>query len=282
MKAAKLDTGIQPTWCPGCPNFMILESVKKTLAKLISENPKEYKQEDFAMAVGIGCHAKIFDYLNLSGVYGLHGRVIPTCFGMKLGNPNLHVIGFAGDGDTYAEGMSHFIHAGRYNSNFTLVVHNNQTFALTTGQATPTSQEGFKTKAQVMGVLDIPVNPIKLALASGTTFIARCNALDIQHTSEFLEKAIKHKGFSFVEIIQPCLQFNIDMNQITKFTYKIPDNSDKQKAEKLADEWDYNSKKGKIPIGVIYQDKTQKSFEEEWPQLAELMKSGRGWKLARK
>ena len=266
------------TWCPGCSNFMILESVKKTLAKLISENPKEYKQEDFAMAVGIGCHAKIFDYLNISGIYGLHGRVIPTCFGMKLGNPNLHVIGFAGDGDTYAEGMSHFIHAGRYNSNMTLVVHNNQTFALTTGQATPTSQEGFKTKAQVMGVLDIPVNPIKLALASGTTFIARCNAKNIEHISEILEKAIKHKGFSFVEIIQPCLQFNIDMNQITKFTYKIPDNSDKQKAEKLADEWDYNSKKGKIPIGVIYQDKTQKSFEEEWPQLAGLMKKKVGWK----
>jgi len=278
MTKENLSTKNLVTWCPGCSNFMILESVKKTLAKLISENPKEYKQEDFAMAVGIGCHAKIFDYLNISGIYGLHGRVIPTCFGMKLGNPNLHVIGFAGDGDTYAEGMSHFIHAGRYNSNMTLVVHNNQTFALTTGQATPTSQEGFKTKAQVMGVLDIPVNPIKLALASGTTFIARCNAKNIEHISEILEKAIKHKGFSFVEIIQPCLQFNIDMNQITKFTYKIPDNSDKQKAEKLADEWDYNSKKGKIPIGVIYQDKTQKSFEEEWPQLAGLMKKKVGWK----
>ena len=273
-----LSTKNTPTWCPGCTNFMILESVKKTLAKLISGNPKEYKQEDFTIAVGIGCHAKIFDYLNISGIYGLHGRVIPTCFGMKLGNPNLHIIGFAGDGDTYAEGMAHFIHAGRYNSDFTLVVHNNQTFALTTGQATPTSQEGLKTKAQVMGVLDIPINPIKLSLASGCTFIARCNALDIQHTSEVLEKAIKHKGFSFVEIIQPCLQFNIDMNQITKFTYKIPDNSDKQKAEKLADEWHYNSKTGKIPIGIIYQDKTQRSFEEEWPQLAELMKSGKGWK----
>ena len=278
MTKENLSTKNLVTWCPGCSNFMILESVKKTLAKLISENPKEYKQEDFAMAVGIGCHAKIFDYLNISGIYGLHGRVIPTCFGMKLGNPNLHVIGFAGDGDTYAEGMAHFIHAGRYNSNMTLVVHNNQTFALTTGQATPTSQEGFKTKAQVMGVLDVPVNPIKLALASGCTFIARCNAQNIEHTSEVLEKAIKHKGFSFVEIIQPCLQFNIDMNQLGKLTYKIPDNSDKQKAEKLADEWNYNSKTGKIPIGIIYQDKTQKSFEEEWPQLAGLMKKKVGWK----
>ena len=278
----KLSTKNLVTWCPGCSNFMILESVKRTLTKLISENPKEYKQEDFAMAVGIGCHAKIFDYLNISGIYGLHGRVIPLCFGMKLGNPNLHVLGFAGDGDTYAEGMEHFIHAGRYNSDFTLVVHNNQTFALTTGQATPTSQEGLKTKAQVMGVLDIPVNPIKLALSSGTTFIARCNALDIEHTSSVLEKAIKHKGFSFVEIIQPCLQFNLDMNEITKLTYKIPDNSDREKAEKLADEWNYNSKTGKIPIGIIYQDKSQRAFEEEWFQLSELMKKGVGWKNLKK
>jgi len=278
----KLSTKNLVTWCPGCSNFMILESVKKTLAKLISENPRKYKQKDFAMVAGIGCHAKIFDYLNISGIYGLHGRVIPLCFGMKLGNPNLHVLGFAGDGDTYAEGMEHFIHAGRYNSDFTLVVHNNQTFALTTGQATPTSQEGLKTKAQVMGVLDIPVNPIKLALSSGTTFIARCNVQDIEHTSSILEKAIKHKGFSFVEIIQPCLQFNLDMNEITKLTYKIPDNSDREKAEKLADEWNYNSKTGKIPIGIIYQDKSQRAFEEEWFQLSELMKKGVGWKNLKK
>ena len=271
----KLSTRNEITWCPGCTNFMILEAVKKTLAKLIEKDG--YKQEDFAMAVGIGCHAKIFDYLNISGIYGLHGRVIPTCFGMKLGNPNLHVLGFAGDGDTYAEGMEHFVHAGRYNADMTLVVHDNQTFALTTGQATPTSQEGYKTKAQIMGVTDVPINPIKLSLASGATFIARVYAGDIEHMTEILEKAIKHKGFSFVEIIQPCLQFSLDMNQLGKLVYKIPDNNKKEVAEKLADEWDYNGHKGRIPVGVIYQ-KTESSFEEEWPQLQNLLKKKVGWK----
>ena len=271
---SKLTTANINTWCPGCQNFLILEAAKIAIANLIKQG---YKYENFAMATGIGCHAKIFDYLNISGIYGLHGRVIPTCLGMKLGNPNLIVLGFAGDGDTYAEGMEHFIHAGRYNADMTLIVHDNQTFALTTGQATPTSKEGFKTKAQVFGVLDVPINPVKLALASGATFIARTNSQDIAHTSEIIEKAIKHNGFSFVEIMQPCLQFNTDMNQLGKLTYKIPDNKDKNKAEELANEWDYNLKDGKIPVGVIYQT-DKPTLEDKWPQLQNLLKRKVGWK----
>jgi len=246
----ELSTKNPITWCPGCTNFMILEVVKKALGKLIASG--KYKQKDFAMVTGIGCHAKIFDYLNISGIYGLHGRVIPTCLGITLGNPNLAVIGFAGDGDTYAEGMTHFIHAGRYNANMTLVVHDNQAFSLTTGQATPTSQKGYKSKADPQGEHNPPINPIKLALASGVGFIARCNARDISHTAQVLEAAIKHNGFSFVEVIQDCLIFNPDMNNKDKLMYKIKDNKDKKVAGKLADEWDYNSKQGKIPIGIFY------------------------------
>ena len=233
------------TWCPGCTNFLILEAVKKALAK--------FEQKNLAMVTGIGCHAKMYDYLNISGIYGLHGRVIPTAQGIKLGNPNLKVIGFAGDGDTYAEGMAHFIHAARNNIDFTLIVHDNQSFSLTTGQATPTSQQGYVSKAQPFGEQHKPINPVKLALASGATFIARTNARNINHTAEILEKAIKHKGFSFVEIIQDCLIFNKDMNDKDNLMYKV-DNRDKAKAEKLAGEWDYNSKKGRIPIGVIFRD----------------------------
>ena len=141
----EISTKNENTWCPGCPNFMILESAKGAIAKLIDGGRR---QEDFAMVTGIGCHAKIFDYLNISGIYGLHGRVIPTALGITLGNPNLTVIGFAGDGDTYAEGMAHFIHVARYNLDMTLIVHDNQSFSLTTGQATPTSQLGYKNKAK--------------------------------------------------------------------------------------------------------------------------------------
>lgn len=270
----KLGTKNENTWCPGCPNFMILESMKKAIVSLIS---KGYRQEDFSMTTGIGCHAKIYDYINISGFYGLHGRVIPTCLGMTLGNPNLHVIGFAGDGDTYAEGIAHFVHTCRYNANMTLVVHDNQSFSLTTGQATPTSQQGFKTKAEPLGEFNRPLNPIKLALASGATFIARADAKDINGSAEIFEKAIKHKGFSFVEIMQDCLIFNLEANETDKLMYKIQANKDKKQAEKLADEWDYNLKNGKIPVGIIFEEH-KPTLDEEWPQLKELRKKGVGWK----
>ncbi|MFC1656474.1 thiamine pyrophosphate-dependent enzyme [Patescibacteria group bacterium] len=265
------------TWCPGCPNHMILNAVEETMKKLINEDSIRYSQENFAMSAGVGCHAKIFDYLNISGLYGLHGRAIPTALGIKLGNPWLTVMAFAGDGDTYSEGMAHFIHAGRYNADMTLFVHDNQSFSLTTGQSTPTSQEGFVTKAEPAGDANYPINPIKLALASDISFISRTNARDINHMTEIFCKAIKHKGFSYVEIIQDCLVFNPDMNNKDELMYKIVDNKDKKKAEELASEWDYNSKKGKIPIGVIYQIEKPR-LEEKWPILNEVKKGLSGWK----
>lgn len=240
-----LKTKNELTWCPGCSNFMILESAKRAFAK--------FNKKELAMVTGIGCHAKMFDYLNISGIYGLHGRVIPTMTGIAIGNQKLKVIGFAGDGDTYSEGMAHFIHAGRYNSNMTLIVHDNQSFSLTTGQPTPTSQQGYVSKASPKGEINKPLNPMKLALSAGITFIARCNAKDINHTAEIIEKAINHQGFSFVEVIQDCLIFNKEINNKDKLMYKVQDNKDKTKALALSSEWNYNSKKGKIPIGVIYQ-----------------------------
>jgi len=271
----KLSTKEVNTWCPGCPNHMILESVKQTLAKLIISG--KYKQEDFAMTTDIGCSSKIYDYLNISGIYGLHGRALPTGLGITLGNPNLKVLTFMGDGGNYSEGMGHFMHAGKYNSEMVLIVHDNQSFSLTTGQPTATSQVGYVSKAAPQGEPDSPLNPIKIALASGIGFIARCSAKDIKHTAEILEKAIKHKGFAFVEIIQDCLIFNMDINNKDSMMYKIEDNSDAKKAMKFADEWDYNGKKGKIPVGVIYSEK-KPSLADKWEQLARLKKKGVGWK----
>ena len=271
----KLKKESEITWCPGCPNHMILESVKQTIANSI--DTKEFKQEDFAITTDIGCHAKIFDYINLSGIYCLHGRAIPTAIGIKLGNPNLKVITFAGDGAVYSEGISHFIHAFKYNADMTLVLHDNQSFSLTTGQPTPTTQQGYKSKASPLGTFDKPMNPIKLALAANATFIARTNARDIKHMIEVFTKAIAHKGFSFVEVIQDCLIFNIESNNKDKKMYKITDNKDKKIAEKLADEFNYNSKEGKIPIGIIYQS-TEPTLEEKWPQLKKLLDKKSSWK----
>lgn len=270
-KNKSFKTKIKPTWCPGCPNFMILEAVDKTFQKLINE--KYCTQKDFCITTDIGCNSKIYDYLDVSGIYGLHGRSLATALGIKLGNPKLKVVAFQGDGGVYSEGIEHFIHSFRYNPDLTLIVHDNQIFSLTTGQPTPTTQKGEKTKIQPMGEFNFPLNPIKIALASGATFIARCNPADINKTSEILKKAIKHKGFAYVEIMQKCLIFNRNMNDLDSLMYNVPDCKDLKKAEKLANEWDYNSKKGKIPLGILYQSqKREPTLEEKWPQLKRKLK----------
>jgi len=252
LKKSNLDTKQTITWCPGCPNHEILKAVKIAINNLIK---KGEKQKNFAIVTGIGCHGKIFDYLNVSGFYGLHGRAIPIAIGIKLGNPKLHVLAFAGDGDTYSEGISHFIHAAKNNPNITLFVHDNQAFSLTTGQATPTSQKGFKTKAQPFGKLSTPLNPLTLALVAGATFVARVNARDIKHSAKIMEKAIKHNGFSFVEIIQDCIVFNKEINNRDKQMHKYPNKKrTRLEAMKLAEKYDYNLGKGKIPLGIFYEE----------------------------
>lgn len=272
----KLNTGETNTWCPGCPDHMIEEAAKQTVAKLIDE--KKFKHTDFAMTADIGCHAKIFDYFNISGIYCLHGRALPTAIGMKLGNPNLKVLTFVGDGALYSEGMEHWIHAFVHNPDMTLIVHDNQAFSLTTGQASPTSPKGFaKSKAEPMGVQDRAINPLAIALASGATFIARTNARDIKHMVETFTKAIEHKGFSYVEVMQDCIIFNLDINNKDNLMYKVPDNKDLERAKFLVGEYDYNKKEGKIPLGILYQSTGDITLEEKWPQLKALMEKKLNW-----
>ena len=275
----EFDTNIKPTWCPGCFNFQILSGVKNFLQK------SRLKRDDLALVSGIGCHAKIFDYLNLNGLNTLHGRVLPACLGIKLGNPNLNVLGFSGDGDAYAEGMSHLIHAARYNSNINYFVFNNQVFALTVGQPTPVTEIGYTDKTTPQGVKTYPLNPIKFMLASGTTFVARvfANAPQIEYV---LGEALKHKGFSFIEVIQPCLIFHADENYQDKM-YSLDDlkhdRTNFEQAWKKAQEFDYNSvdNQTKIPLGIFYQ--VQKPvFEEQFPQLVDLKKKKMGWKDIRR
>ena len=268
-------TSMKSTWCPGCYNFQILAAFKNFVEGEIANGKK---REDFAIVTGIGCHAKIFDYVNLNGLNSLHGRVLPTCLGLKIGNPNLTVFGFSGDGDAYAEGMEHLIHAARYNSNLTYVVHNNQVFALTVGQPTPTTEIGFKDKTTPEGVKIHPLNPIRLMLAAGATFVARVYA-DVKQIEYALKEAMKHKGFSFVEVIQPCLIFHNDAGYKEK-TYSLEekghDKNNFDAAWKKAGEFDYNTAE-KIPTGIFYQTKKD-VFEDQFEQLKELKKKGIGWK----
>ncbi len=276
-------TPVKSTWCPGCFNFQILAGVKNFLE---SEIKKGKKKDDFAMVAGIGCHAKIYDYLNLNGINTLHGRVLPTCLGLKMGNPNLNVLGFSGDGDAYAEGMGHLIHAARYNSNFKYLVHDNQVFALTVSQPTPTSKIGFIDKTNPQGVKLHPLNPIKLMLVSGAGFVARVFA-DIKQIEWVLKEANKHEGFAFIEILQPCITFQPQKGYKEK-SYSLQDkkiNYDKsnlQEALKKADEFDYNilDEKTKIPTGIFYQNPNSKNrvFENLLPQTLELKKKNISWK----
>jgi 2-oxoglutarate ferredoxin oxidoreductase subunit beta len=266
MKSEELNTKEEITWCPGCPNNGILAAVKKAIANLSDKGSIDVK--DVVSVTGIGCHAKIYDYLDVNGFYSIHGRVVPTVWGMKLANPKLTVIGFGGDGDTYAEGIDHFVHACRYNPDATMIVHNNQVFALTTGQATPTTEPSFKGKSTPMGVGQKPLNPLALALVSGATFVARGFALDIDHLSSLIEQAIEHKGFGFIDVLQPCLIWH-DHKTTSYFkekAYKLEDHDTENynDALKKALEWDYCfDGKTKIPIGVFY--KTERpTYEEQW------------------
>ncbi len=251
-----------PTWCPGCFNYQIMAGFKNFLEKKIKS---ESDKKNWAIVSGIGCHGKIFDGINLNGINTLHGRVLPMCLGMKLASPNLNIFGFSGDGDAYAEGIEHLIHMARYNPNLTYTVHNNKVFALTVGQSTPVTEKGYSDKTNPKGVKLNPINPIKLMLASGCSFVARVFA-DTKQFEEVIEKAHKHKGFAFIEVLQPCLIFN-PLKGVKEKTYSLEkenhDISDFGKAMKKAEEFDYDilDNKTKIPVGIFYQ-KEREVFED--------------------
>jgi 2-oxoglutarate ferredoxin oxidoreductase subunit beta len=268
MEIRDFNTNQENTWCPGCPNFSILQALKSSFTKLV--NKKTIRQEDISIVGGIGCHGKMFDYINVNGFYGLHGRGLPVCLGMKIANPELTVLGFGGDGDTYAEGVSHFIHACRYNVDMTMVVHNNKVYALTTGQAAPTSEIGYIGGSTPRGVTEEPLNPIFLALSSGASFVARGYALDIDHLKSLFIEALNHKGFSLIDVLQPCITYHNVIPYLQKRVYKIEkghNTSNLKAAINKALEWDYSlDEKAKIPIGIFYK-KTRPTFLEQRPHV---------------
>ncbi len=272
---AKLATGTIPNWCAGCYDYQILGGIKKAIA---GEIAKGRNKNEFAIVCGIGCHGKTFDYINLNGINTLHGRVLPTCLGLKIGNPNLNVFGFSGDGDCYAEGMEHLIHAARYNSNFNYLVFNNQTFALTVGQSTPTTEKGFSSKTNPEGVKTQPINPIALMLASGASFVARVFA-DMKQIDWVLKEAMKHNGFAFVEVLQPCVIFHANTGYKEK-TYSLEesghDKTNFDEAFKKAREFDYDVVE-KIPLGIFYQVE-KPVFEDQFSQLRKFKDNGTSWK----
>lgn len=253
-----LKTDCPLTWCPGCPNFLINLSVQKAVESLIGQG---HKKEDFVVVTDIGCNSKIYDYLDLSGFYGLHGRSLPTGFGIKVGNPKLKVLVFVGDGGMFSEGISHFIHVCRYNIDLTLLVFNNGIFSLTTGQTSPTTEKGFVEKTHPFGVQEEPLNPLVLALDSGASFVARASALDFKGTTKVIEEAVKHKGFSFVDILQPCLVYHDFSEFLKKNNYSVNPLS-LEEAQIEARKWNY-APEGKVGVGVFFKEE-KKTFAEKY------------------
>lgn len=194
--------GRTPAWCPGCGNFGILKAFKEAMVDLSIE------PHQFTIVSGIGQAGKFPHYLRCNTFNGLHGRTLPVATGIKLANHAMLVIAVAGDGDCYGEGGNHLIHAIRRNVDVTLFVHDNQIYGLTKGQPSPTSMEGMVTKNQPFGVFAEPLNPLALAIALDCGFVARGFAGDPAHLKELMKAAILHRGFSLVDILQPCVTFN--------------------------------------------------------------------------
>ncbi len=258
----ELGTYAQNTWCPGCGNFGILTSIKKALTDLEDDGLDLNK---VAIVSGIGCHAKIVDYINVNSFYSIHGRVPPPMTGIKLANPELTVIGHAGDGDAYGEGIEHLIFSAKRNLDMTFIVHNNRVYGLTTGQFTPTSPPDFKGRSTPKGSPEEPLNPIELMLSAGATFVARGYTRNMEHLQSLIKTAVNHKGFSFIDVLQPCFTFFNTYDYYNERVYEISqkdhDASDRSEAFIKASEWAYGVG-DQIPIGIFYQVK-KPTYEEK-------------------
>ncbi len=263
MVMADLKGKVDPDWCPGCGDFGVLAAVQKALVELQISN------HQVATVSGIGCSSNFPGFINTYGMHTLHGRSLPVASGLKLANHELTVLVTGGDGDGFGIGCGHFVHAMRRNINLTYLVLDNQIYGLTTGQTSPTSRIGMKTKSNPYGNMDTPVNPITLALSAGATFVGRGFSGDQKHLTELIKQAIQHKGFSFLDVFSPCVTYNKD-NTFQWFRPRVKKLEDN--AEYDATNWVGAMEKAtvwgdEIPIGKFYERTDLPSLEETEPVL---------------
>jgi 2-oxoglutarate ferredoxin oxidoreductase subunit beta len=249
MVMADLKGKVDPDWCPGCGDFGVLAAVQKALVEL------QIPKHEVATISGIGCSSNFPGFIDTYGMHTLHGRSLPVASGMKLANHGMTVLVTGGDGDGFGIGAGHFVHTMRRNLDLTYIVMDNQIYGLTTGQTSPTSRIGMKTKSMPFGNVDAPVNPLSLALAAGATFVARGFSAEQKHLTELIKQAIQHKGFSFLDVFSPCVTYNHD-NTFQWFrprVKKLEENPDYDRADFQAAVEKSLLWGDEIPIGVFFE-----------------------------
>lgn len=247
---------VKPNWCPGCGDFSVQAAIQRAAANVGLE------PESLAIVSGIGCSGRISGYINAYGFHGIHGRALPIAQGLKMANRDLAVIAAGGDGDGFAIGMGHTVHAIRRNMNVTYIVMDNQIYGLTLGQTSPRSSEGFKTKSTPDGAIEQVLSPLEIAMASGATFVAQSLSSNIKQLTQVIEEGINHEGFSFINVFSPCVTFN-KINTYDWFRENIVD-LDEQDGYDPTDRIMAMSKimeTNGMACGVIYQNKERPSYE---------------------
>ncbi|MFO7171357.1 MAG: 2-oxoacid:ferredoxin oxidoreductase subunit beta [Bacillota bacterium] len=273
---AEFKTAEKSWWCPGCGDFGVLAALQKALVELGIE------PENVVIVAGIGCSGRIGNYIYSYNFHTTHGRTMPVALGVKLANRNLTVIATGGDGDGYAIGMGHFLHAIRRNPDITYIVMDNHIYGLTKGQTSPTSDPGFKTKTTPQGNLERPVRPLQLAIAAGATFVAQGFSSNQKQLVRIFKEAITHKGFALVNTISPCVTFNrvntydfyrealVDLDEDPNY-----DPTDRVAAMRKLMETD------ELVTGIVYREPESIPFEEKLPGFRPEPIVSQDWRLSR-
>ncbi len=255
---------VEPDWCAGCGDFGVINSLQRACADL------GLRPHEILTVSGIGCSSNLPGYFNAYGMHTLHGRSLVVATGAKLGNHAMKVIVTGGDGDGYGIGGNHFTHSARRNIDLTYVVMNNQIYGLTTGQISPTSSKGMKTKSTPYGSVETPVNPVTSAIMAGATFVARGYSSDVKHLTGLIKDGIEHPGFALIDVFSPCVTFNHDndhsffKDRVRKLEDEQHDPTDWKAACEKAMEWGDN-----IYTGLFFHNPQSASLEEQEPVLRE-------------
>ena len=251
---------LKPNWCPGCGDFAVQAAIQRAAANIGLE------PENFALVSGIGCSGRISGYLNAYGFHGIHGRALPIAQGLKMANRDITVMAAGGDGDGFAIGTNHTIHAIRRNIDITYLVMDNHIYGLTKGQTSPRSNFGTKSKSTPLGSIEPPIKAIELAISSGATFVAQGFSGDLAQLTRIIEEAMKHKGFSFINVFSPCVTFN-KVNTYEWFKEHIvnleddPNYDSGNRSQAVQKAMEHEG----LVTGIIYRDNSRDSYENLIP-----------------